>query len=86
MSSLQQEHPGEWQSDAACVGDMAAAFYPPVGSERKSVRINREQRAKAVCVSCPVRLDCLEHALAHDERYGIWGGMTGRERRTESAA
>lgn len=86
MSSLQHDHPGEWQSYAACVGDMGAAFYPPVGSERKSVRVIRERRAKAVCATCPVRADCLQHALDHDERYGIWGGMTGRERRVASAA
>ena len=37
--------------------------------------------AKAVCTGCPVRAECLEHALAHDERYGVWGGTSERERR-----
>jgi len=34
-----------------------------------------------VCTGCPVRAQCLEHALAHDERYGVWGGTSERERR-----
>jgi WhiB family redox-sensing transcriptional regulator len=34
-----------------------------------------------VCRSCDVRAECLEYALEHDERFGIWGGMSERERR-----
>jgi WhiB family redox-sensing transcriptional regulator len=34
-----------------------------------------------VCLSCEVRSECLEYALAHDERFGIWGGLSERERR-----
>lgn len=40
-----------------------------------------EQQAKAICADCPVREQCLEHALRTPEQYGIWGGMTPRERR-----
>jgi len=36
--------------------------------------------ARAVCAACPVRAACLAHALAHDEPWGIWGGLTTRER------
>lgn len=36
--------------------------------------------AKAVCAACPVRRACLAHALAYDEPWGIWGGLTTRER------
>jgi WhiB family redox-sensing transcriptional regulator len=39
------------------------------------------EEAKAICDICPVRLSCLEHALAMRERDGVWGGMTERERR-----
>ncbi len=70
-----------WQQRAACVGDAAALFYPPLRAERKAIRVSREARAKAVCAQCPVRVDCLQHAFDHDERYGIWGGMTDKERR-----
>jgi WhiB family redox-sensing transcriptional regulator len=37
--------------------------------------------AKLVCQGCPVRTACLEWALAHDERFGIWGGLSEQERR-----
>lgn len=35
--------------------------------------------AKAICATCPERLDCLAEALENDE-HGIWGGTTRRER------
>ena len=34
-----------------------------------------------ICQGCEVRDECLEYALAHDERFGIWGGLSERERR-----
>ena len=37
--------------------------------------------AKRVCTGCTVRAECLEFALANDERFGIWGGLSERERR-----
>lgn len=81
MSSLEKTDRGDWQAFAACAGAMGAAFYPPFRPERKTVRVGRENRAKAVCASCSVRTDCLAQALANNERFGIWGGLTGRERR-----
>ena len=39
-----------------------------------------ESQAKAVCSNCQVRLKCLEHALGKNEKHGIWGGMTSKER------
>ena len=39
------------------------------------------REAKRVCLTCNVRGECLEYALAHDERFGIWGGLSERERR-----
>jgi len=51
------------------------AFYPVSEDEADAVE------AKAICDICPVRQACLEHALAHREREGIWGGTTeGRPR------
>ncbi len=81
MSSLARSDDQRWQQDAACVGDEAVNFYPPMRTERKVVRLAREARAKAVCATCRVRLDCLNAAISNDERYGIWGGMTDVERR-----
>lgn len=70
----------DWQHDAACRGERAA-FYPPLQGESKSERTARERVAKAICDGCPVRSQCLDHAIRHDERYGIWGGLTDAERR-----
>ncbi len=81
MSSLEKHDRGDWQASAACAGEMGSVFYPPLRPERKAVRVGRERRAKAVCESCPVRSDCLDHAMPHDERYGIWGGLSETERR-----
>jgi WhiB family redox-sensing transcriptional regulator len=72
--------PATWREQAACVGDMATAFYPPLRPEKRSVKTAREERAKAVCAACPVRLQCLDQAVESGERYGIWGGLTDTER------
>lgn len=40
-----------------------------------------QHRAKLVCNSCPVRLECLADALDGGHQFGVWGGMTERERR-----
>jgi WhiB family redox-sensing transcriptional regulator len=60
---------------------MSVLFYPPLRPEKKVVRLSREASAKAVCAGCPVAAACLQSAFANDERYGIWGGLTDRERR-----
>ncbi len=71
----------DWQDFAACAGDDGGFFYPPLHGERKKEKTMRERRAKNLCNHCPVRIECLDHALANDERYGIWGGLTDAERR-----
>jgi len=55
-------------------------FFGPEG-ERQQQRERRERAAKAVYARCPARVECLEYALEHDERFGIWGGLSERERR-----
>ncbi|MFN3256068.1 MAG: WhiB family transcriptional regulator [Ilumatobacter sp.] len=81
MSSLARRDPDDWQSAAACQGKMGVAFYPPMTPEGKNAKIAREARAKAICTDCPVRLECLRHAIDIDERYGIWGGLNYDDRR-----
>jgi WhiB family transcriptional regulator, redox-sensing transcriptional regulator len=66
------EHP-QWQDRALCVNTDPAAFFPKVGGPVRE--------AKKICLGCEVRWDCLDYALAHNERYGIWGGLSERERR-----
>ena len=71
-----------WQQNGACRTGDATDFYPPMHNESKHERLARERRAKSICAACPVRRRCLEYAIAADERYGIWGGLTKDERRT----
>lgn len=65
-----------WRRLAACRGIDADIFYPEADDDDGDA-----EAAKAICAECPVRQACLEHALAHREREGIWGGTTERERR-----
>ena len=62
-----------WQNQALCAQTDPEAFYPEKGGATRD--------AKRVCRSCEVRSQCLAYALDHDERFGIWGGMSERERR-----
>ena len=64
-----------WRKQAACRGIDAAVFYPVSEDEADAAE------AKEICAGCPVRQACLEYALAHREREGVWGGATERERR-----
>lgn len=63
----------KWWDLGACRGLDAAIFYPDDEESAAS--------AKAVCESCHVRSACLEHALMHREKAGVWGGATERDRR-----
>ena len=71
----------DWMLHAACRG-RPDLFFAPDDSETRSSRRRREAQAKAVCARCEVRGECLMEALESDERFGIWGGLTERERRS----
>src|SRR5258707_14099848 len=71
-----------WQDDAACRGKDVVLFFGPDG-ERQPERDVRERKAKAVCGSCPVRIDCLNYAVARPEKYGTCGGLDEDERSLE---
>jgi WhiB family redox-sensing transcriptional regulator len=62
-----------WRQKGACRGLDPAIFYPASDDDAG--------QAKSICAMCPVREACLEYALAHRERDGIWGGATEKERR-----
>jgi len=62
-----------WQDMANCLGVDPDLFFPERGASTRE--------AKEVCRGCVVRDDCLEYALANGEKFGIWGGMSERERR-----
>lgn len=62
-----------WQDYARCAEVDGEVFFPEKGG---SIRA-----AKKICAACEVRTECLEDALAHDLRFGVWGGKSERERR-----
>jgi len=63
----------QWQDRALCAQTDPEAFFPEKGGSTRE--------AKRICQGCEVRDACLEYALANDERFGIWGGLSERERR-----
>ena len=63
----------EWQERALCKETDPEAFFPELGGSTRE--------AKRICTRCEVRTECLQYALDHDERSGVWGGMSERERR-----
>ncbi|GAB2677550.1 WhiB family transcriptional regulator [Thalassiella azotivora] len=67
----------EWMVDALCRQANPEAFYP---EGPPLVRRVVAADAKAICAACPVRAECLDHALATGERWGIWGGLDEDER------
>jgi WhiB family redox-sensing transcriptional regulator len=62
-----------WQDYANCRGADADLFFPERGASTR--------RAKSICTACEVRDECLDFALQFGEKFGIWGGMSERERR-----
>jgi WhiB family redox-sensing transcriptional regulator len=62
-----------WQDDANCKGANADLFFPERGASTRT--------AKGICRECQVRVECLEFAITTGEKFGIWGGMSERERR-----
>lgn len=70
---VREEQDSSWQSAAMCAQADPEAFFPEQGGSTKE--------AKRVCQDCPVRTECLAEALENDERFGVWGGLSERERR-----
>lgn len=64
-----------WKNDAACKGEPADLFFPPSKGD------NFDPRARICCGGCVVRGACLDYALEHNFRDGLWGGQSPRQRR-----
>lgn len=62
-----------WQEYSNCLGVDPDLFFPERGASTRE--------AKEVCRACVVREECLEYAIVHSEKFGIWGGLSERERR-----
>ncbi|MFZ0059399.1 MAG: WhiB family transcriptional regulator [Acidimicrobiales bacterium] len=73
IQTLTSQGPRAWQARANCMGVDPELFFPERGSSTRE--------AKEVCRGCVVRVECLEFAIANSEKFGIWGGMSERERR-----
>lgn len=63
---------GEWTEQALCRRVDPEVFFPPKG--------DAGTQAKQICAQCPVRAECLDYAIAADEKHGIWGGLNRAER------
>jgi len=72
MAPYDETARGTWKQAAACQGTAANVFYPDTDAAAKL--------AKAICAGCKVKSQCLEVALRNQERHGVWGGLTERER------
>ncbi len=68
---ITEERP--WVVFSACRDKDADLFFPETATQ--------ERRALAICATCPVQTECLEYALEADVRYGVWGGMSEKQRR-----
>ena len=68
MTAVQRD---DWTMRAKCRG-MEDALFPEASDQK---------RARLLCSGCPVRFECLAEALDNRIEWGIWGGMTERERR-----
>jgi len=75
---LNIEKPPEWMADGLCAQVDPELWFPEKGGSTRE--------AKAVCGRCEVRPECLAYALAHDDRFGVWGGVAERDRRRMTRA
>lgn len=73
LAALTEAAETKWQEQAVCAQSDPELFFPEKGGATSG--------AKALCRSCPVKDECLNYALTHDERFGVWGGLSERERR-----
>lgn len=73
LAQIATHRPPSWYASGLCAQTDPEAFFPEKGGSTRE--------AKRVCRVCDVRQECLEYALANDERFGIWGGLSERERR-----
>ena len=71
-SIFDTEPPGSWVAQSRCVGVSIDVFFPKAGS--------RPTEALLICGRCVVRVACAEYALENNQHWGVWGGLTERQR------
>lgn len=80
MAMVEADEQLEWQEDAACRQFDNVLFFGAEEGESELERQTRESHAKSICQTCPVKAPCLEFAMETNQKYGIWGGYTDKER------
>jgi WhiB family transcriptional regulator, redox-sensing transcriptional regulator len=70
---LPLDAPNDWRADAACGSVDVEVFF--------AVDEASQHEAVAICETCPVRAECLEHAIVNREQYGVWGGVREQDRK-----
>lgn len=70
-----------WTKDAACASTDPDGFFPEKGGTTRDHKRVCNGDGTPHRPPCPVRDDCLAYAIDNDERFGIWGGLSERERR-----
>ena len=73
LLEILEGHDLAWQDLANCRGANPDFFFPERGASTRT--------AKGICRECTVQADCLEFAIVSSEKFGIWGGLSERERR-----
>lgn len=74
-----------WHQQGSCNDKPQEWFFggeeqPGKQRHRPTLSMSEVKRAKAICGTCPVMIQCLEFALSNREEFGVWGGSTGRDR------
>ena len=79
LSQVPEDVVWTWQERGLCqTADPDVFFHPQ--NERGMARLRRDRAAKAICGTCPVRVECADYAIRAREPYGVWGGLTEEER------
>jgi WhiB family redox-sensing transcriptional regulator len=66
-----------WRSNAYCKGKETEFFYPEIGTKGAADQV---KQVKTICALCEVSVECLQTAIENNETFGIWGGLTPKER------
>lgn len=70
---MEPDDPSTWGEWAQCRSADPETFFPDKGGST--------HEAKRLCAKCPIQRICLLYAVEHEERFGVWGGFSERERR-----
>ena len=70
---MSTSYTGSWQEDGLCRQVSPALMFPEPGESADP--------GKQVCAGCPVLVKCRDHALRHNERFGVWGGLSENDRK-----